>query len=271
MPKTIIITGASDGVGAAAARQLRRNGHHVVVVGRSARKTQAVAREIGADHYQADFAHLEEVRQLAATLAAAYPSIDVLANNAGGYFAERAETADGFERTFQINHLAPFLLTRLLLNKLTLSRAAVIQTASAGARMGRLDRDDIEHAGNFNPRVAYATAKLTTILFTQELHRRFHPRGVSSAAFHPGTVATNFASDASGYLRLMYGSRLFRSLMTTPDKAARHLVWLAESTPGTDWESGRYYQNQKPRTISPHMRDSHLARKLWEYSDRSLG
>ena len=271
MPKTIIITGASDGVGAAAARQLTRNGHHVVVVGRSAGKTAAVARQLGADHYLADFARLADVRQLAATLAANYPSIDVLANNAGGYFADRAETVDGFEVTFQVNHLAPALLTKLLMNTLTRSRAAVIQTASAGARMGRLDPDDIEHAKNFNPRVAYATAKLDNILFTQELHRRFHPHGISAAAFHPGTVATNFASDARGYLKLMYGSRLARSLMATADRAARQLVWLAESTPGSDWESGRYYQNQKPRTISRQMHDSDLARKLWEYTEKSLG
>ena len=271
MPKTIVITGASDGIGAAAARQLKLSGHHLVIVGRSAGKTQAIAREIGADHHLADFARLDDVRRLAATLAAAYPSIDVLANNAGGYFASRAETADGFELTFQVNHLAPFLLTKLLMDTLTLSRAAVIQTASAGARMGRLDPGDFEHAKDFNPRVAYATAKLDNILFTQELHRRFHAHGISTAAFHPGTVATNFASDSGGYLKLMYGSRLVRSLMATADKAARQLVWLAESTPGTDWESGRYYQNRKPRTINPQMHDPDLAQKLWEYSDESLG
>ncbi|MET0422262.1 MAG: SDR family NAD(P)-dependent oxidoreductase, partial [Actinoplanes sp.] len=127
MTKTIVITGASDGIGAAAARQLHADGHRVVVVGRSAQKTEAVARGLGADHFIADFTRLEEVRKLAASLDAAYPRIDVLANNAGGVFGERAKTPDGFEKTFQINHLAPYLLTTLLSDKLLASRATVIQ------------------------------------------------------------------------------------------------------------------------------------------------
>ena len=128
MSKTIIITGASDGIGAAAARRLHQDGHRVVVVGRSAHKTLAVAREIGADHFVADFTRLQEVRALAADLDAAYPWIDVLANNAGGVFGDPTKTDDGFERTFQVNYLAPFLLTLRLMDKLIASQATVIQT-----------------------------------------------------------------------------------------------------------------------------------------------
>jgi NAD(P)-dependent dehydrogenase (short-subunit alcohol dehydrogenase family) len=109
MSKTIIITGASDGIGAAAARKLHSDGHHVIVVGRSAQKTEAVAAEIGAPYHVADFANLADVRRLARELEAAYPQIDVLANNAGGVFGDRTKTVDGFEKTFQINHLSPFL------------------------------------------------------------------------------------------------------------------------------------------------------------------
>ncbi|HEX3514389.1 MAG TPA: SDR family NAD(P)-dependent oxidoreductase, partial [Trebonia sp.] len=175
MSKTIVITGASDGIGAAAARQLHQDGNHVVVVGRSPRKTQAVAQEIGADYFLADFTRLGDVRKLAADLDRACPRIDVLANNAGGIFGDRAKTIDGFEQTFQVNHLAPFLLTSLLLDKLVQSRAAVIQTSSSGARLFcELAIDDLDHDRDFTPQLAYGTAKLENILFTKELHRRYH-------------------------------------------------------------------------------------------------
>ena len=129
-PKTIVITRASDGVGAAAARSLRSAGHAVVVVGRSPAKTRQVAKELGSDHSVVDFARLTEVRHLAAEIDKTYPRIDVLANNAGGVFDRQHRTVDGFESTLQINHLAPFLLTNLLLPKLLESRTSVIQTAS---------------------------------------------------------------------------------------------------------------------------------------------
>ena len=152
MPKTIVITGASDGIGAAAARQLHRDGHQIAVVGRSPAKTRAVADELGADAFIADFTRLEEVRRLAGELDSAYPRIDVLANNAGGIFGDRTKTVDGHEMTFQINHLAPFLLTRLLLDKLIASDASVIQTSSVGARAlaPKLNLNDLDMDANFN-------------------------------------------------------------------------------------------------------------------------
>src|SRR6202046_4554258 len=146
MSKTIVITGASDGIGAAGARQLHKDGHRVVIVGRSPAKSQAVARELGADHFLADFTSLGDVRTLAAGLYLACPRIDVLVNNAGGIFGDRAKTVDGFEKTFQVNHLAPFLLTHLLLDKLIASDASVIQTSSFAARLtGKIEMDDLEH------------------------------------------------------------------------------------------------------------------------------
>src|SRR6202021_1593778 len=128
--QTIVITGASDGIGAAAARQLTAAGERVVLVGRSEAKTAAVAAELSAPYYLADFTDLAQVRDLAGKLGAAYPRIDVLANNAGGIMGERAVTVDGFEKTFQVNHLAPYLLTSLLLPTLTASSAKVLQTSS---------------------------------------------------------------------------------------------------------------------------------------------
>ncbi|RCG19155.1 SDR family NAD(P)-dependent oxidoreductase [Sphaerisporangium album] len=270
--RTIVITGASDGIGAAAARQLHAHGHRVVIVGRSPQKTQAVARELGTDFHVADFARLDDVRELAADLNASYPSIDVLANNAGGIFGDRVKTVDGFEKTFQVNHLAPFLLTQLLMDRLVASRASVIQTSSVGARLaGRLVIDDLDHDKDFTPLLAYGTTKLENILFTKELHVRFHDHGISSAAFHPGTVATGFATDSDSILRHISRSRIARAFMTSPEKAAGQLVWLAETTPGKDWQSGVYYEKRKPaRRNDKQAKDAALARELWNRSELLL-
>jgi NAD(P)-dependent dehydrogenase (short-subunit alcohol dehydrogenase family) len=273
MSKTIAITGASDGIGAAGARQLHKDGHRVVIVGRSPAKTQAIARELGTDHFLADFTMLDDVRKLAADLDRAYPRIDVLVNNAGGIFGDRAKTVDGFEETFQVNHLAPFLLTNLLMDKLLNSRASVIQTASSGARLfGHLNTDDLDHDRDFTPQLAYGTAKLENILFTRELHARYHAQGLSAAAFNPGAVATSFATGSDSFMRHIYNSRIGRAFMATPEKGASQMAWLAETIPGTDWESGTYYEKNKPaKRNNPQALDPDLARKLWDRSAELLG
>ncbi|HJZ37656.1 MAG TPA: SDR family NAD(P)-dependent oxidoreductase [Solirubrobacterales bacterium] len=270
--KTIVVTGASDGIGAAAARELHAGGHRVIVVGRSPEKTAAVAKELGADHFVADFAVLDQVRELAAALDAACPRIDVLCNNAGGVFGDRAKTVDGFEKTFQVNHLAPFLLTQLLLDKLIAADASVIQTSSFAARMtGKIEMDDLEHDRDFNANVAYGTVKLENILFTKELHRRYHDQGISSAAFHPGVVATGFAAESHSWLRHMYTNPIGRLFMTSPEKGADQMVWLAEGRPGRDWESGTYYEKRKPASrTNPQALDDALAEWLWERSEELL-
>ncbi|MGI5438854.1 SDR family NAD(P)-dependent oxidoreductase [Streptomyces shenzhenensis] len=275
MSKTIVITGASDGIGAAAARQLHREGHRVVVVGRSPRKTEAVARELGADHYLADFTRLDDVRRLAADLDTAYPRIDVLANNAGGVFGNPTKTVDGFEQTFQINHLAPFLLTHLLLDKLIDSRAAVLQTSSIGAAQApRLDLGDLDLDKNYSPIRAYGAAKLENILFTNELHRRYHGAGISAASFHPGNVATSFGSETeSRLMRFITGNRLLRATaFISPEQGADQIVWLATSRPGVDWQSGGYYRKRKPaKPSNKQALDAALARGLWTRSEQLLG
>lgn len=272
LSKTIVVTGASDGIGAAAARQLHRDGHRIVIVGRSARKTEAVARELGADHFVADFARLTDVRSLASALQSSYPRIDVLANNAGGIFGDRTKTTDGFEKTFQINHLAPFLLTTLLLDTLIASSATVIQTSSVAARLfGKVNMDDLDHDRDFSPQLAYGTAKLENVLFTTELHRRHHAQGLSAVAFHPGLVATRFAADGNGLMKRFYTSRLGRALMSSPDKGADQLVWLATSTPGSQWQPGLYYEKRKPaRRNNPQALDRDLASALWDRSTALL-
>ncbi|MFD2417407.1 SDR family NAD(P)-dependent oxidoreductase [Amycolatopsis pigmentata] len=270
MAKTIVITGSSDGIGAAAARQLHRKGHQVVIVGRSAEKTNAVASELGLDCFVADFARLDDVRGLAAELKAAYPRIDVLANNAGGVFGDRAKTVDGFEKTFQVNHLAPFLLTRLLMDRLVAAGASVIQTSSGTARFGgKAVLDDLEHDRDFTPQLAYGTTKLYNILFTKELHRRYHDQGVSAAAFHPGLVATSFGTGSQSWWRHLY--RLGSGLMSAPEKGAAQLVWLAQGHPGQDWQSGTYYEKGKPaKKHNPQALDAALATELWNRSEALL-
>ena len=270
MSRTIVITGASDGIGAAAARKLHQDGHEVVVVGRSTQKTQGVAREIGARHFIADFACLDDVRRLASDLDQACPRIDVLANNAGGIFGDRAKTVDGFEKTFQVNHLAPFLLTRLLLEKLIASRAAIVQTASSAAWLGKLDLADLDLDTKFGSMRAYCASKLENVLFTRELHRRYHGQGISTAAFHPGVIASNFANDTDSFIRII--TQWGRVFLKSPEQGADQLVWLSESAPGKDWISGSFYAKRKiflRRHSQAH--DDDLACKLWDRSEELLG
>lgn len=272
MSKTIVITGASDGIGAEAARNLGANGHKVVVVGRSPEKTHALATEIGSDSYTADFAELAQVRELASALQARYAQIDVLANNAGGMFGSAQTTVDGHEKTFQVNHLAPFLLTNLLLDTLIASQAAVIQTASRVAkRIGRIDIDDLDNHQAYAPIKAYSDAKLENILFTKELHRRYADHSISAVAFHPGNVASNFASDTTTSWRFIYNTPLRHLILISPRKGAEPLTWLAQTQPGRDWQPGEYYEKHKIAATNPQASDSSLAAELWRRSAQMVG
>lgn len=274
--KVVVVTGASDGIGAAAARKLHANGHTVVVVGRSAEKTRTVAADIGAACFVADFTRLDDVERLAAELRAAYPRIDVLANNAGGVFGTRTKTVDGFEKTFQVNHLAPYLLTRLLLDVLIASRASVLQTSSTVRFAKEIHLDDLDHDRAYNAVHAYGASKLENILFTTELHRRHHADGLAAASFYPGNVRTNFATDTTSAImrtvRFIGTKPLVRNVMlATPEQGADQIVWLAEGVPGADWRSGAYYYKRRdvpPK--NPQALDADLARRLWERSEDLL-
>jgi NAD(P)-dependent dehydrogenase (short-subunit alcohol dehydrogenase family) len=266
--RTIVITGASDGVGAAAAKRLSRSGQNVVVVGRSPQKTKAVATELGADYLLADFAELAQVRALAEELLTRYPRIDVLANNAGGLMGERQVTVDGHEKTFQVNHLAPFLLTTLLLDRLIESQARVVNTSSVGNKLfGHVEIDDLEAERGYRAQKAYGDAKLENILFTKELHRRYHAAGISTAAFHPGPVASNFGSESgSRLIRIAYQTPLKNVALISPEKGSDLLVWLASATPGQDWTSGEYYSGHSITKANKQAYDPELARALWDRS-----
>ncbi|CAH0145956.1 Aklaviketone reductase DauE [Arthrobacter sp. Bi83] len=263
--RTIVITGASDGIGAAAARNLAKAGERIVVVGRSPEKTKAVAAGLGADYFISDFAELSQVRDLATALKEKYARIDVLVNNAGGIMGQRELTVDGYEKTFQINHLAPFLLTTELMDVLVASSATVINTASGANAFGNLDLADLQSARKYSTNRAYGTAKLANILFTSELQNRFGAAGISTAAFHPGVVATNFAADSTSWMRHAYKTFLNRFLLTS-EQGADTLVWLATSTPGQDWVPGAYYAKRALAKANKQAYDAEIARELWDRS-----
>lgn len=271
-PRTIVITGASDGIGAASARQLHDLGEQVVVVGRNPDKTNRVARDLGADSFVADFSDLAQVRELAAALREKYPRIDVLANNAGGVFGERTVTGDGFELTFQVNHLAPFLLTTLLRDRLIESQASVIQTSSAAARlMARFDIDDLQGERRYSSTTAYGNAKLANVLFTRELHRRYGDAGLSAVAFHPGVIASSFGSTSDGPWKFLYGGPFAQRFMTSTDVGGARLTWLALGKPGVDWDRGGFYANNRPAKTNKIADDPAPAHALWDRSADLVG
>ena len=275
MTKTIVITGASDGIGAAAARQLADSGHRLLLVGRSAEKTRAVADDTGAEALTADFARLDDVRALAGRIddLLGDDGLDVLANNAGGIFGDRTPTVDGHEKTIQVNHLAPFLLTNLLLPRLLRSRGAVINTSSVGHRLfGNLDVDDLDNERRFSANKAYGDAKLANVLFAKSLHTRFHADGLSAVAFHPGTVRTNFAADSSSLMRLIYRSFLGRLILTGVEEGGSILRWFIEGTPDETWFSGAYYDERTlSNRVNPQVDDPALAEALWQKSAELVG
>jgi len=271
--RVVVVTGGSDGIGAAAARVLAGRGDQVVVVGRSPGKTSAVAAELGAEYHVADFAHLDQVRELARELRARHSRIDVLLNNAGLIAGSRRTlTEDGHELTFQVNHLATFLLTVLLQEPVAAARGRVITTSSrAGAvRSAKVVPADLDMAEGYDGLRAYRASKLANVLFTRELARRWGPLGVSAAAIHPGLVRSQWGRSGPAAVRLVMTSP-FRLAMRSPEQGADTLVWLATSTPGQDWETGGYFADRKPAAAHPAADDLNLARELWDRSARMCG
>jgi NAD(P)-dependent dehydrogenase (short-subunit alcohol dehydrogenase family) len=258
---TIVITGASSGIGAAAARALAAQGHELGIVGRDPQRTRAVADEVGGRAFLADYDRLDDVRRLAEELDAAFPRIDVLANNAGGMLTRRELSADGHERTLQHNHLAPYLLTRLLLPRLEQYEGRVLSTASVANLFGRVRLDDLEWErrrwlGGWR---AYGTVKLATILFIRELAQR---TGLAAYSFHPGYVSTSFGA-ATPLIRLSKRIRP-EGLGITAEQGALPLVHLA-SAPTVNAADGTYFDRMRPGgATSRQARDPALAAALWD-------
>jgi len=275
----VVITGATRGIGQAAAVELARQGAEVAIVGREPERVRAVAEQAGAagsapvHQHVADLTLMSEVRSLAEELRSAYERIDVLANNAGALFASRQVTSEGFERTFALNHLAPFLLTNLLRDRLTTghdvaggARGRVVTTASDAHKSGRLDLDDLQSENSYAAMRVYGTSKLCNILFTRELARRAPE--LTANCFHPGVVRTGFGKNENGIWKVLttLGSPFFRS----PERGARGLVWLALSPEGGEL-TGAYLEDEKVTEPNAQAQDDQLARGLWERSAELVG
>ena len=266
----VILTGATRGIGQAAAIELAGRGAELGVVGRDAARVRATAEQARASgggapvhEHVADLERMGEVRRLAAELLGAYPRIDVLANNAGAMFTSRHITRDGFERTFALNHLAPFLLTNLLLERLTASRARVVTTASDAHKGGLLDLDDLQsERGSFRPGRVYGTTKLCNVLFTRELQRR-NP-AIAANCFHPGVIRTGFGKNDGALARISL--TLAAPFLRSPERGAGSLVWLALD-PGAGELRGQYIEKQRPVQPSAQARDDRLAAELWQRSE----
>jgi NAD(P)-dependent dehydrogenase (short-subunit alcohol dehydrogenase family) len=268
-PRNVVITGGSDGIGLATARSLACNGDRIILIGRSPVKTSAVADEIGAEGHVADFADLDQVRVVAGEIGQKYPRIDVLVNNAGLIAGPtRTVTTDGHELTFQVNHLAGFLLTMLLHDQLSAADATVVTTSSrAGATRGaRVNPDDLDMVSGYNGMSAYKASKLANVLFTKEIARRWAPDGISAAAVHPGMVRSQWGKTGPTAVRIVMNSP-FSRLMRSPEQGADTIIWLATTTAGKDWTSGGYYADRKPATPSPLADDAELASRLWDASE----
>ncbi len=267
----IVITGATRGIGRAAAVELARQGAEVALVGRERDRVEAVEQELRAagagapvHGYVADLALMADVRMLAEQLRERHERIDVLANNAGAMFAKRRLTPEGLEQTLALDHLAPFLLTNLLLDRLAGGR--VVTTASDAHAGGRLDLDDLMSERSYSPMRVYGTSKLCNILFTRELARRAPE--LTANCFHPGVVRTGFGKNEGGVWKLMttLGGPFFR----TPERGARSLVWLATSDAGGRID-GEYVVDEKVKQPSAAALDDQLARRLWERSAELVG
>jgi NAD(P)-dependent dehydrogenase (short-subunit alcohol dehydrogenase family) len=265
--QTAVVTGASSGIGAEAARALGELGAEVHVVGRNPERTAAVAAELGTEPMVADFARLDDVRSTATAVLDRCPRLDLLVNNAGLSVTSRQLTDDGHELTFQVNHLAVFLLTNLLLDRLGESAPSrVITTASVANLMGFVRLGDLEAARGFYGPTVYATTKLENILFTRELGRRLAGRGVLATCFNPGLVATDLGrGDPTGALH----RSSFRRLMRTPAQGADTLVWLA-TAPVNRLRPGGYYSSRRTGVMHPQGHSDRLARRLWERSEELL-
>ena len=271
--RVVLVTGATAGIGAVTARELARRGAHVIGVGRNAVKGAALVegwrQETGNPNITflaADLAEQDQVRALAEEVRRRHDRLDVLVNNAGGYFARRQENAEGREQTWALNHLSYFLLTHALLEQLLASAPARIVNVSSDAHQGgRLNFADLEGRRRYDGFAAYGQSKLANVLFTYELARRLRGRGVTANALHPGFVATNFGLNNGGVLAA--GLRLIqRWFARTPEQGAATSIYLA-SAPEVADVTGQYFVDSRPARSAAATYDEALARRLWEVSE----
>jgi NAD(P)-dependent dehydrogenase (short-subunit alcohol dehydrogenase family) len=271
--KVVVITGGTSGIGAVAAVALARMGARIILVARDRFRAETTLSRLrdsapGIAHsvYFADLLRLGEMKRVAAKIADHESRIDVLINNAGALFASRQLTEDGLERTFALNHMAYFVVTARLRERLSASAPArIINTASAAHQEATLDFDDLQSAKSFGARKAYGQSKLCNILFTRELARRLRGTGVTANCLHPGFVATRFGDQSGGLISPLV--RLAKFFAISPAEGAETLVYLA-SSPDVAEVTGQYFYKSVPITPSSWARDDRSALLLWHKSQR---
>ncbi len=274
--RTVLVTGGTGGIGQATAQALAAMGARVAITGRDPARAAAAAREIEATHgghaltFVADLSSQAEVRRLAGDVKHALPRLDVLINNVGGYWNTRHATADGLEQTFALNHLAPFLLTNLLLGHLSRSAPARVVTVASNAQaQGRIEFDDLQGERSYSGARAYNQSKLANVLFSYELARRLGTRGVTANVLHPGVVNTSFGgADPAAVQRWLVP--FVRPFMKSPSEGAATSVYLA-SAPELEGVTGRFFAELKPKKSSPRSYDETTATRLWRASAELVG
>jgi NAD(P)-dependent dehydrogenase (short-subunit alcohol dehydrogenase family) len=273
---TVLVTGATGGIGRATALGLATMGARLAITGRDHGRTERAAREIRAagsgrvDIFVADLSSQSQVRRLAEEVLRTLSRVDVLVNNVGGYWNTRHVTADGLERTFALNHLAPFLLTNLLWDRLSNSAPARVVTVASNAHaQGRIDFDDLQGERSYSGARAYSQSKLANVLFTYELARRLPATSVTANALHPGLTRTSFgAEDPGGVQRRLVP--FLRPFMKAPAEGAATSIHLA-SAPELARVTGRYFAKGRPRRSSKASYDQAAGARLWQVSAELVG
>jgi NAD(P)-dependent dehydrogenase (short-subunit alcohol dehydrogenase family) len=278
--KTVVITGATSGIGEVAADRLAQYGARIVFVARDRARAAAMLKHLSAvaghaDHvaHYADLSRLDEMKRVGAEIAAAEPHVDVLINNAGAVFPRRHETADGLERSFALNHMSYFVLTALLLPRLkATARARIVSTASRAHKAAQLDLENLQLVRGYNVARAYGNSKLCNILFTRELARQLEGTGVTANCLHPGFVASGFLPGAMaglGPLRqaVIGAAHLFAR---TPEQGAETIIYLASSAE-VEGVSGKYFVDCKPAAPNKAAQNDADAKRLWEISEKISG
>jgi len=275
MSKTIVITGATAGIGLEAALQLAAEGHRLVLVGRNPQKLADAAQRVGAagaagvDTFVADFSSLNSVRALATELRARLDRIDVLVNNAGGVQDKRTLTVDGYEATFAVNHLAGFLLTELVKDRVVAAAPSrIVFTSSQGHYSGTMDFDDLGFEHGYTIMKAYGRSKLANVLYTRTLAAELADAGVTVNALHPGAVATDIWSGAPWFARPVLA--VAKRFMRSPADGGQTIAFLA-ADPSVEGRTGGYYDNNELKTPSELAQDDAVAARLREESARLVG
>lgn len=267
--KTVVITGASSGIGLATAKMLEKSGYNQIWLVRDLNKARKIIAEIKPNReitlIRCDLSDLQSVKQAAAELELITTSIDVLLNNAGGIVQEKQVSVNGFEMSFAMNHLGHFLLLKILLPTLIRNNARVIHVSSEAHRAGKLNFEDLAERHNYAAFKAYADVKLCNIYTAKELHRRHHKDGIRSYSLHPGVVKTGFGSESKGIFKVMLNT--FKPFMIPPEKGAQTSFYLCTAD-HIDHYSGHYFKKSKPVKPSTEALREDEAEKLWNYSEK---